>query len=152
METEFDRAREYVYRLLTLRPRTEKEIILKMKRRGFSEDDITGVINLLKDYGYINDTDFARMWVKNRCQLKPMGKRRLYEELYRKGVSKENIETSLSRLTPDIEYGMARNIIDRKLAKCSQEPRKLYSFLLRRGFSHEIVHKIISELGEEALE
>jgi regulatory protein len=152
METEFDRAREYVYRLLTIRPRTEKEIILKLKRRGFSEDAVIGVINLLKDYGYINDTDFARMWIKNRCRLKPMGKRRLYEELYRKGVSKETIDTSLNRITPDIEYGMARYIVDRKLAKGSQEPRKLHSFLLRRGFSNEIVYKIISELDEDALE
>lgn len=151
MDRDFGGAKEYVFRLLALRPRTEKEIIIKMKQKGFDQDVIAGVISLLTEYNYINDTDFVRVWVKNRCLLKPMGKRRLSQELYQKGVAKEIIAAELTRLSPEMEYGMARKIVDRKLARGKVEPRRLYSFLLRRGFSPDVINKILLELNKEFL-
>jgi len=149
MDTEFNRAKEYVYRLLALRPRTEKEIALKMKQKGFAQEVIQDVTGLLKEYGYIDDTGFAQLWVRSRCHLKPMGKRRLFQELYLKGVEKGAIETALTRLTPELEYSMAMKIVERKMAKRHIEPRKVFSFLLRRGFSADVVNKILRELNEE---
>lgn len=142
-------AKEYVFRLLALRPRTEKEIITKMKQKGFDQDVMADVIGLLKDYNYINDAEFACIWVKNRCQLKPMGKRRLNQELYEKGVDKQIIEAELTRLSPEMEYSMAKRITDRKLARGRVEPRRLYSFLIRRGFSPDVINKILHEIDSE---
>lgn len=149
MDKDLGGARDYAFRLLAFRPRTEKEIIVKLKQKGFAEETITQVIELLREYNYINDIEFAGIWVKNRCRLKPMGKQRLRQELYKKGVNKEVIETELQQLTPEIEYDMAKRIAEGKLLKGSIEPQKLYSFLLRRGFSPETVKKIILELGGE---
>ncbi len=146
MDTDYARAREYVYRLLALRPRTEKEIALKMKQKGFAQDIIDNTTVLLKEYGYIDDAGFAQLWVRSRCQLKPMGKRRLFQELYSKGIEKMVIETALNRLTPEMEYNMAMKIVQRKKAKGNIDPQKIYPFLQRRGFSSDVINKVLLEL------
>lgn len=148
MDREFAGARDYAFRILATCPRTEKEIIVKLKQKGFMDDVIAEVIKLLKKYNYINDNEFAGIWVKNRCRLKPMGKRRLSQELHKKGVAKEVIETELHLLTPEMEYDMAKSIVEGKFAKGKPDLRRLYSFLLRRGFSPEVIKKIFWELGE----
>ena len=151
MDEELRRAKDYVFRLLALCPRTEKELNIKMRNKGFTSDTIDNVIAVIKEYRYIDDAGYAQIWISDRCRMKPMGKRRLYQELYTKGVEKEIINQALTGLTPELEYSMARRIVDRKMAKGRLEPRKMFSFLMRRGFTVEVINKILLEISGETM-
>lgn len=148
MAKETEKARNYAYKLLEFRLRTRFEIEKKLKEKGFTEEVITDVVNRLIEYKFIDDRQFADMWVKNRCRLKPMGKWRLRQELKLKGINEHIIEDELANITAEEEYRMAEQLVAKKLFKSQYSKKQLTAFLIRRGFSREIINNITNGMME----
>lgn len=74
------------------------------------------------------------------------------QELKIKGIDQEIIQKVVDKTYSDIdELTLARNLINNKIAssklkKFPLDPKKMYNFLLRRGFSREISKSIYNEL------
>jgi len=121
--------------------------------KGFPINIISDIILWLENKEYINDELFATNWSQSRLKNKPMGRYRLNQELKIKGIDQEIIHKILDKTYNDIdELTLARNLIEKKIAsaklkKFSLDPKKIYNFLLRRGFSREISKKIYDELN-----
>lgn len=137
------KAENYAYRLLQYRPRSSYEISSKLAEKKYAQQTIKAVIDKLTDYGYINDSSFAQMWIKDRCLLKPTGRRLLWQELRNKGISQEIIEAELAFLTPEKEFEMALALVNKKLRRGNYSRGQITGFLSRRGFSGGIISKII---------
>ncbi len=141
---------EKSYRLLSIRPRSEKELRDKLRER-FKEGKINECINKLKDYGYIHDQEFARIWVNDR--RKQRGKKALSFELYRKGIEKDTIKEILSNINPEDEFKTALDLVKSKgkFKELSKEKayKKIGNFLSSRGFSYEIIKKVIQKTYEK---
>lgn len=145
------KAREYVFLLLKYRSRSEKEVYDRLKRKKFEEGVIREVIQELKGKGFINDEDFARVWVESRIK-KPLGLRRLAQELKQKGVNRQIIDNQIQKAAQgyperEIVSGIARQRLERLKGIDQQKARmRVYSYLLRRGFSPEIIIDCINGL------
>jgi len=109
----------------------------------------------------MNDADFARYWVENRQQFRPKGEQALRQELRRAGVDKETIEESLAGIdTGEAAYEAARARAARLAALAADDPatfkRKLSEFLLRRGFTYDVVREVVnrwlSEIRQDTIE
>jgi regulatory protein len=138
-----NKAKETALRFLSFRRRTEKEIKDKLKTKGFDENIVKRTVEKLKEYDLINDLEFATAWVKERLEYKPRGKRLLRQELWKKGIKKEVIDQVLDESCQD-EDKSALELLERiKNRYKNLEPqvarRRMYGFLLRRGFSYENV-------------
>ncbi|MEW6685752.1 MAG: RecX family transcriptional regulator [Candidatus Edwardsbacteria bacterium] len=148
-EEEKRKAREYALNLLSIRPRTKKELEQRLKRKEFETEIISKVISRLEEVGLIDDEKFARLWTESRLASKPMGPNRLKEELWQKGISPEIIEESLKEFTnKDEQIGIAKELVKRKTRQyVSLSPevmkRRLMGFLSRRGFSYEIIKEVL---------
>lgn len=147
----FDRARNYAYRLLTYRPRSQREIVDKLTRRGFDGETTNAVVNYLKQLNYINDFEFARTWVERRISAKPMGLSLLRQELRSKGIRNEIIEEVIDIVNKDYdEYRLAKDLFSSRWQKYSHldrvtSQRRIYAYLKRRGFSSEVISKLMQE-------
>lgn len=120
MRCDFDKAKDYCFKLFRFRLRSEKEIRDKLKRRQFCKDIIEDVIRYLKSLNYINDSVFAKNWIESRIQ-KPFGLRRIIYELREKGISGRIIEEEISKLKNLYsEYDIAKRIAEEKFRKISQ--------------------------------
>ena len=133
---------------MTYRQRSEKEIIDKLKRKGFSEDIIENTLIYLKEYNLINDLEFSKSFVNDKINLNKFGPERIKYELYRKGISQEIIEKVLAE---DEEYDRALELAKKKLPSYKNDDknakyRKLGGFLQRKGYSYECISKILREL------
>ena len=60
----------YALNLLSKSVKTEKEIITKLKKRGYVSEIIDKVIFKLKDYGYVNDEEFAEKYINSYSKNK----------------------------------------------------------------------------------
>ncbi len=136
--------------LLKFRLRSEKEIRLRLKKKKFDQKIIEETVAFLKDKEFINDNYFAQAWLESRLK-RPLGLRRIKEELRQKGIDKEIINSQISEIKKDYseeeivaEIAKARfnrlKNIERELAK-----RRLYAYFLRRGFSPEIVIDVLNQ-------
>lgn len=132
-------------RFLSLRDRTEAELLEKLKRKGFDEKDIFKTIEYLKQKGFIDDFKFIQK-AEKIAEERFLGKIGLKNYLIRKGIEKEKLET-----LPDIEeFQIAQKLIQRKkhlLKDISSDKKKskIVRFLLRRGFSWDTVNKCIDK-------
>jgi len=144
-------ARAYAFLLLKFRLRSENELKARLKQKGFSEELSQDTVNFLKDKAFIDDRVFAKGWVAARLK-RPFGIRRIKQELLGKGLDKQIIENSLSQVK---EYYNESQIVSQlALQRFSKlkgiEPLKakarVYAYLMRRGFSPDIVTDIVKGL------
>ena len=145
------RARNTAYRLLTYRPRSLAELKQELADKGFDEAIIEAVVRYLERLGYINDRQFAEQWAAGRVRLRGFGRRRIEQELRYKGIGRDTIAEALDGVFgPETELETARAAAEKKLNTMKSSDgetrrRRLSWFLQRKGFSFEIIRKVIQE-------
>ncbi len=138
----FDTALYYI----TFKDRTEKEIQDKLKEKGYSCSDIDEAVFKLKEYGYINEENYAFSYIKSNIHKK--GYRRISSELSARGLDKAIIEEQLDMLDFS-EEDTIYNILDIRFSNCDltddKQLRRIYSFFARRGFSYGNINNALSK-------
>ena len=145
-----ERARAQLLRLLKTRPRSKYEAQTRLRQKGFSLSVIEQVIEMAEASGLLDDEAFAKLWIEGRSLTKPKGRRALEHELREKGIDREIIAKLLNESLVD-EYATARQLVKERLGRYPQvssedRHRKLVGFLRRRGFSFDLINKVLKEL------
>ncbi|MBN2187134.1 MAG: regulatory protein RecX [Dehalococcoidia bacterium] len=150
-DTAFQHCLEAAYRYLSYRPRSEEEVRQRLHKHGFDGEAAEEVIFKLKEQNLIDDFAFAQFWKDDRLSFKPKSKNLINKELRGKGVAVEIIE----QVTKDIDdegnaYELGRNRV-RALAHLNYPDfyRRLSGYLGYRGFTHEVIKRIITLLWQE---
>jgi len=153
LEDKTIRGKEYLLRLLSRRIYSRYEISRKLNNKGYPEKIIANLVFWLEDNNYINDELFAKMWAQFRLENKPIGRYKLNQELRIKGIKQDIIQKVIDKTYDEIdELTLARNLIKEKIVSSEIkniriDPKKIYNFLLRRGFSVEVSKSIYHELN-----
>ncbi len=135
-------------RFLSYRQKSEKEIVSYLKKKGFSGEVISDVTAKLKERNFINDRQFALDWI-DYSSGKGKGIFRVVMELKEKGISDSVIDESKEiAFSPEEEYKKGLRVVEKYLpSEYKRDDQKLIrktaSLLKRRGFSSDIVYKII---------
>ena len=126
--------------------RTEKEVCGKLRLNGFDEDIVKKVLDFLKKYDYVNDYNYCLAFIRQSLKLNPMGYFAIRQKLKIAGVEDYNIEKAWNESNVD-QLKYAEFITDKKLKgkkiADEKEMRKLQDFLLRKGYSYDIIKDII---------
>jgi len=147
------KAKEYVFRLLNFRLRSEHEIREKLIKKNFSPDDITKTIGYFKELDLINDRQFAKKWISSR-QSKPYGQNRIRFELKQKGIDDDVLEEELSLGFINFsEEDVVCQITRKQTLKFQNiEPvkrkKRIYDYLIRRGFKNQIIMKVLNRYDD----
>lgn len=142
-----DKARYQALGQLSRRQRSEWELRDYLKRKDYTNEVISSVINELADYGYVDDHKFAKAWVANRRLLKAISRRRLYQELRQKRVSDEVIVRVLAEDETD-DSSVLREFVTRKRKQTKyQDNSKLMQYLIRQGYKYDDIKTAFSDDG-----
>jgi regulatory protein len=142
---------EYAASALGRRMRTVAELTRLMRNRvepGESgQVKIDAVIARLKEYGYLNDADYAANYAKLRQENASFGKRRVRQDLAVKGVHSEVIAATLEAAYENVnEEDLARRHLQRKSVKKpanEKEAARVMRMLVRAGFSTGVIFSIL---------
>ena len=149
MSEELKQARALAYRYLSHRDRSTRETADHLKKKGFEEAVVQETLRYLKEANYLDDRRFAEHWARTRAENKQFGKYRLRQELLGKGLSKELIDETLDTLFETVqEIDLARAVVEKKLPAMQdldpdKRKRRLIGLLQRKGFSLDIVYKVL---------
>jgi len=147
----FEKARAYCFLLLKFRLRSENELYSRLKRKKFDVAVIRKTLDFLKEKRFIDDAAFIRAWVGSRIK-KGFGLRRITQELALKGIDKRLIESAAGEIKESYPQAkMALEVASKRMEKIKGlEPQKMksriYGYLLRRGFSPDVVIDVIDKL------
>ena len=125
--------------------RTEEQVRRKLRTLFYPEDIITLAVSYVKQYHYIDDVRYAANYIEYRSDSKSM--RQLEQELYQKGISKEDIEAAKQQIDCPDEAVQIRNWLKKKGYSSEQadrrETERIYRFLARRGYSITAIQREI---------
>ena len=139
-------------RFLASRSRSEAEVRERLASRGVDAQDIEGVLERLRELGYVNDADFAAAVIRARTQRRARGRRLVAKELRAKGVGEDVAESVLNACYGD-ELAVARPVAERQARRLqgrgfAEFRQRLGAFLVRRGFEHATAESLVTELWE----
>lgn len=148
----FIKLKQEALQFATYKPRTEKQIVEAMLDRGYTSEESLLAVEFLREFNYLNDANYARMFIADSMIHKPMGERKMREELRKRGVQEFEIDDALANYLPkDSSKDQARQAAEKKLRSLGwksndKQKSSLISFLQSRGFSWEIIREVVEEL------
>lgn len=128
---------------------SRREMCDKLTRRGADEQQAADTLDWLEGLGAIDDAAYAGVIVRH-YGASLYGRRRVCQELQRRGISRELWEDALCQL-PDAAQAVRAYLRARtKGAALDEKTRKrLGDALLRRGFVWNDIRPALNELGGE---
>lgn len=129
---------ERALRLLAVRPRSRRELQLRLRRAGFEPDQVEDELIRLEAVGLVDDEAFARELAQHHVASRRSGRRAVVGALAAKGVSREVIEEVVAGLGGE-EDERALELARERASRLAELPRdkafgRLSSVLMRRGY------------------
>ena len=147
------RAKLRAMHILERADRTEAQLYAKLKQDLYSEDIIACAMQYVKSFGYIGDANYAKRFVESKQSSK--SKREVAMLLQQKGIASEHIENALESAYEECdEKDTIRKLVEKKRF-CPEEAtlaekKKMFDYLLRKGFRHEDIRQVIQVYSENA--
>ena len=136
--------------LISRREHSRKELIEKLNQRGYQAVS-DSVADRLQEKGYLDDERFAVMYANELKSRKSMGKKRIKQELMRKGIDRDIIESVIENIDED-PTGEIIDIIKRKYPKYDLDDKnrtRAINGLIRLGYSFSDIKKALVEIDNK---
>jgi regulatory protein len=153
--------KQKAYLLLGKRLHSVYELKTKLRQKKYDAGLIQLTIDDLLNSRYLDDTKFAEMFSDEKLRLKLWGKTKLKSELMKRGISSVIITAVLEEKFPpaDEELDNASQLVKKKFNQLKnrnmEHPKlvkRLYAFLISKGYSYDISRQAIEKLFNLSLE
>ncbi len=130
-------------RLLSQREHSRAELQRKLRPHVQEGEDLEAVLAELEEKDFISEERVVASVVNLRAGR--MGAARIRQELQAKGVGGEVVQQALAQLQ-GTELARAHEVWRRRFGEAAADPQgraKQVRFLMARGFSGDVVHRVI---------
>lgn len=157
MEQGLRRALAAAYRLLARRDRSECELRAALEKREIPPETIDAAVEYLRERRLVDDRKFAHGRAQSLARNKKVGPRYVRDALKKNGIGETLIQEAVAETfsDPRRERDEIRALVEKKNktmkkdATPLQRKKKLFDFLLRRGFSYDAVMKALNAREDE---
>lgn len=144
------KAKNKALRIINKAEQSEKTLRDKLSPH-YEEDIINEVIDYMKKLKYLDDEGFAKRITHSNSSISKFGKNKIKQNLYKKGIDKDFIESALSDIDEDTELENAIYLAQKKIKTIKDnDKRKIYQKLIQhltyKGFNYDISKKAISKI------
>ena len=147
-------AYNYALNLLAARPYSTRALHRKLIQKEYSAADAEDAIRRLVAAGLLDDAKYAEQYARSKMLATGASRRRLTQDLYRKGIKSDIAATAIDNVVADEEIdtaGMIERVARKKLAQLGDlEPlvlrRRLFAFLARRGYDVDEIKRVVGAL------
>ena len=147
-------AYNYALNLLSARPYAIRALHRKLIQKEYSAADADDAIRRLVDNGLLSDEKYAQQYARSKILSTGASKRRLTQDLYRKGIKGDVAAAAIASVIVDEEIDTAavvERVARKKLAQLGDlEPlvlrRRLFGFLARRGYDVDEIKRVVAAL------
>jgi regulatory protein len=147
-------AYNYALNLLSARPYAVRALHRKLIQKEYTTADADDAIRRLVDNGLLNDAKYAEQYARSKILSTGASKRRLTQDLYRKGIKGDVAGSAIEHVIADEEIDTAvviEQVARKKLAQLGDlEPlvlrRRLFGFLARRGYDVDEIKSVVARL------
>ena len=147
-------AYNYALNLLSARPYSTQALHRKLIQKEYPAADADDAVRRLVDAGLLDDAKYAEQYARSKILSTGASKRRLQQDLYRKGIKPDMATNAITQVIDDEEIDTAavvERVARKKLAQLGDlEPlvlrRRLFGFLARRGYDVDEIKRVVGQL------
>ena len=139
-------ARKKAMDFLALREYGQKELINKLRSKGFSDEISSSVVERLTEDGLQNDSRFIESFIRSRIK-QGKGQLKITQELEQKNLPSKSIYSALDNLDMnwlELAHEVRIKKFGNNLPADFNKKAKQIRFLQSRGFENEIIRKILN--------
>lgn len=143
----YNRARERALYLLGLRDYACKELEQKLYTEA-DPDTAAAVVERLRQVGLLDDERYAARLARSLSEVKHYPRRRIEQELHRRGISSVLAQDAVSALEGE-DFQQALALLEKKYYNKLDDPdsrRRVTAALARRGFSYGVIRRAFDAL------
>jgi regulatory protein len=132
---------------LSRRELTTRQLRARLSRAGVTAQDAAAVVERLTADGRLDDARAAGVLARQSVLVKRRGSIRARQELEQAGVTRETARQAVGgALDGADEVALVEQAIERRRRDLSdpREVRRLYQFLLRRGFPSSAIRAVLA--------
>ncbi|OGE73739.1 MAG: hypothetical protein A3I07_03380 [Candidatus Doudnabacteria bacterium RIFCSPLOWO2_02_FULL_42_9] len=139
MSSVYDKA----IKLLKIRPHHSGELTKKLLMRGFSREEVEGVIQKLQEENLIDNDRFVQLYLDELLRNKTYGFYGLKSKLMQRGIASNEAEAALkANLTFELELELAKKVLN----KSGNLPKpKIAQRLSSKGFRNDVIRTILQD-------
>ena len=148
--------KQKAFRLLGRRQHSSSELRRKLWNKDYEQKLIDEVIEDLSKNGYIDDTEFIRVFMAEKSKTKNWSRKRIKSELIKRGLDSKLIDKILSEQYSESDYDNASTVAKKKvevLTKRNLEKKelrtKLSTYLFSKGFDYEVIKDVVNQILKE---
>lgn len=143
-------AREKALRLLEFRAYSEKELCEKLIRAGAKKEDLPPITAFLKEYGFLNDGEYAKRLARDLQNVKKLGKRRIAQELKSRGIDGDDLQSALAELSDESEDALMP-LVRKKLGGNFEKKNidRAYRYFMYRGYDFGDIKRCVDAVTAE---
>jgi regulatory protein len=143
------RAKQRAMHLLKNRDYTVKQLRDKLKEGGYPDRVIQEALDYVGSYRYTDDLRYALGFISSHAESR--SRRRLEQDLLGRGIERETLEKAWEQWEEQggnqDEEAMIRELLEKKhfdpQRADQRERQRVYAFLMRKGFSGELVRRAV---------
>lgn len=137
--------------MLEARARASAELRRLLIKKGEPQADVDAAIERLQAAGLLDDANFARQFTRSKVLGPGLSRRRLHQELTRRGLNRELSSDAIEAVFVEEgvdESATIERVARKKLRTLSKldvdtQRRRLYGFLARRGYDSDDIARTI---------
>lgn len=148
IQSQYNRARERALYLLGLRDYACGELEQKLHTEA-APDIAAAVIARLQEVGLLDDAAYARRLARHLTEYKQYPRRRVEQELRRRGIDSAIICDAMGGLESD-DFQQALALLEKKyynMLNTPEDRRRTTAALARRGFTYTAIRRAMDALG-----
>lgn len=132
--------------MLGRRMLTCRELYDKLCKKGYDKEIAEQVVEKFLAAGYLDDRQYAKMYLTDGVNLSAKGIYRIRQELLQKGIALALIDEALEETDVNIEDALYQYVEERRLCEnihSRKDLEKLKARLVRRGYSLGEIRKCL---------
>lgn len=146
-----DEAKRKLEQYCAYQDRCHEEVLQKLRGMNMIPQAIDTITAHLIEHNFLNEERFAKSFARGKFRIKYWGRVRITRELKARGISKYNLDSALKEIN-DAEYFSVFEELSQKQwdsireANIQKRKKKLFDFLMRKGFESNLVYDRVHEL------
>lgn len=138
--------------MLAFQARSARDLRRRLVQKGEDPARVDTAIERLVANGLLDDASFARQFARSRVAGQGASKRRLQQDLFKRGVGREVADEAIAEVLTDegVDEGEVVERVARKKARslakldAPTRRRRLYAFLARRGYEADAIRRAMA--------
>lgn len=154
LQDQFQKGLNMSMNYLSFRMRSIDEIRQYLAKKEFEPNTTQAVIERLSELGYLDDLEFAKMFIRSKITTTKKGPKALKQDLKQKGVTDAIIEEALTIYSEEEQVEEATNLVEKKAKqykKLSETAlkQKLVQVLQQKGYPWSVTEQAIEKASLE---